>query len=250
MSSRNAHPHPLEEALAHRFADPGLLKTALTHSSYVNENPDTAASDNERLEYLGDAVLDFLVADWLFREFPRLSEGQMTNLRALLVREETLARLAAKVNLGDHLLLGRGEEASGGRHRTHNLCAAFEALVGALYLDSDVATVRASILPLMQPELRRLLRERSVRDPKSLLQEWTQARYHVTPSYITVGEEGPDHAKRFTVQVLVNGEVWGSGSGPSKQAAAQRAAQAALERLQSSPARNEQKEDPAVTPGA
>lgn len=233
MPAPKTFPHPLEEALSHRFADPELLQVALTHSSYVNENPDIASADNERLEYLGDAVLDFLVADWLFRAFPQLSEGDMTNLRALLVREETLAKLAQRLHLGEHLLLGRGEEESGGRRRAHNLCAAFEAVVGALYLDGGIAPVRDVVIPLMQPELHRVLREHAVRDAKSLLQEWTQARYHVTPTYVTVKEEGPDHAKQFTVQVLVNDEVWGSGKGRSKQAAAQRAAQAALARLES-----------------
>lgn len=231
-------PHPLEETLGHRFADPELLQAALTHSSYVNENPHIAWADNERLEFLGDAVLDFLVADWLFREFPELPEGDMTNLRALLVRQETLARLAQRVSLGEHLLLGRGEEDSGGRHRAHNLCAAFEAVIGAFYLDGGIASVQDWVVPLMQPELHRVLGEQDVRDAKSLLQEWTQARYHTTPTYVTVQEEGPDHAKRFTVEVLVNDEVWGSGKGRSKQAAAQKAAQAALGRLERESARD------------
>ncbi len=232
MSAPGISSHALEETLGHRFADPELLQSALTHSSYVNENPHVGWDDNERLEFLGDAVLDFLVADWLFREFPELPEGNMTNLRALLVREETLARLAQRVNLGQHLLLGKGEEDSGGRHRAHNLCAAFEALVGAFYLDGGIASVQAWVVPLMQSELHHVLGEQDVRDAKSLLQEWTQARYQVTPTYVTVREEGPDHAKRFTVDVLVNDEVCGRGKGRSKQAAAQKAAQAALGRLE------------------
>ncbi|GAB4506514.1 MAG: ribonuclease III [Anaerolineales bacterium] len=224
--------HPLEQILHYEFRDPALLQQALTHSSYVNENRDTMLADNERLEYLGDAVLDFMVADWLFREYPDLAEGEMTNLRARLVREDTLARLARGIHLGEHLLLGKGEAESGGRSRPHNLCAAFEALVGAVYLDADLDVVRAIFKPILAPELERALHDQSARDPKSLLQEWVQARYHLTPTYETVSEEGPDHAKVFTVQVVLNDRVLGVGTGASKQAAAQQAASAALRRLQ------------------
>jgi len=224
--------HPLEQTLRYEFRDPALLQQALTHTSYVNENRDVALADNERLEYLGDAVLDFVVAEWLFREYPDMAEGDMTNLRARLVREDTLARLAQHINLGDHLLLGKGEDESGGRSRPHNLCAAFEALVGAVYLDGGLESVRAAFRPLLESELQGALQGQSARDPKSLLQEWVQGRYRVTPVYETVSEEGPDHAKAFTVQVLINGQVLGVGSGPSKQAAAQQAASAALRRLQ------------------
>lgn len=225
-------PHPLEQVLRHRFHNPALLQQALTHSSYVNENRDAGLKDNERLEYLGDAVLDFVVAEWLFREYPDLAEGDMTNLRARLVREDTLARLAQRIHLSEHLLLGKGEAETGGRFRPHNLCAAFEALVGAVYLDAGLETVRATFRPLLEPELQRALQDQSTRDPKSLLQEWVQARYHLTPTYETISQEGPDHAKVFTVHVLVNGRVLGVGAGPSKQAAAQQAAASALHRLQ------------------
>ena len=224
--------HPLEQILGYQFSDRDLLYTALTHSSYVNESPDRQCADNERLEYLGDAVLDFLVAEWLFLEYPVLSEGEMTNLRALLVREETLALLARAVSLGEHLLLGRGEDESGGRNRAHNLCAGFEALIGAAYLDGGLETIRAWLIPMLRPELHRALRDQSVRDPKSLLQEWAQARYHLTPAYETIAEEGPDHAKQFCVQVVVNGQALGTGRGRSKQTAAQDAARAALQAIQ------------------
>ncbi|MDH7488924.1 MAG: ribonuclease III [Anaerolineae bacterium] len=224
--------HPLEQILHYEFRDPALLQQALTHSSYVNENRESLLSDNERLEYLGDAVLDFMVAEWLFREHPNLTEGEMTNLRARLVREDTLARLAQRIRLGEHLLLGKGEAESGGRSRPHNLCAAFEALVGAVYLDADLDVVRATFKPILAPELERALRDQSARDPKSLLQEWVQARYRLTPTYETISEEGPDHAKVFTVQVVLNDRVLGVGTGASKQAAAQQAASAALRHLQ------------------
>lgn len=224
--------HPLEQVLNYCFQNPSLLRQALTHTSYVNENRGAEIADNERLEYLGDAVLDFVVAEWLFREFPDMAEGDMTTLRARLVREDTLARLAQRIHLGDHLLLGKGEDESGGRSRPHNLCAAFEALVGAVYLDGGLESVHAAFRPLLESELQRALQGRSTRDPKSLLQECTQARYRLTPVYETVSEEGPDHAKAFTVQVLINGQVLGIGSGSSKQAAAQQAASVALRRLQ------------------
>jgi len=217
--------------MGHPFADPSLLRTALTHSSYVNERSDCDMPDNERMEYLGDAVLDFLVAEWLFGEYPTLTEGEMTNLRALLVREDTLAQQAHATRLGEHLLLGKGEEDSGGRLRAHNLCAVFEALVGALYLDGGMDPVRAWVIPLLRPELYRAMRDQAVRDAKSLLQEWSQARYHVTPVYETIQMEGPDHAKEFQVQVSINGKVWGVGKGRSKQTAAQEAARAALQAL-------------------
>ncbi len=225
--------HPIEQRLHYQFRDPMLLQQALTHTSYVNENRNAGLTDNERLEYLGDAVLDFLVAEWLFREYPNLTEGQMTELRARLVREDTLARLAQRIHLGEHLRLGKGEADSGGRFRSHNLCAAFEALVGAVYLDAGLDAVRTVFGPLFRPELERALQDQTTRDPKSLLQEWVQARYRITPTYETVSEEGPDHAKAFTVQVLINGRVLGIGTGPSKQAAAQQAASAALRRLES-----------------
>lgn len=223
----------LEETLGYLFTQPILLRTALTHSSFVNENPDIAPMDNERLEFLGDAVIDFIVAEWLFHEFPELSEGEMTNLRAVLVREETLANLARAISLGEAFLLGKGEEESGGRTRPHNLCAGFEALMGALYLDAGIEAVRERLIPLMRPELDLALEQQAVRDAKSMLQEWVQARYHVTPTYTTVKEEGPDHAKVFTVEVAVNGRALARGTGPNKQAAAQEAARRALYRLQS-----------------
>lgn len=228
----HAPTHPLEQTLHYRFRNPALLQQALTHTSYVNENRDAGLTDNERLEYLGDAVLDFIVAEWLFREYPDLAEGEMTNLRARLVREDTLARLAQALHVGEHLLLGKGEADSGGRYRPHNLCAAFEAIVGAVYLDAGLDAVRTIFTPILAPELKQALRDQSARDPKSLLQEWTQARYRVTPTYETVAEEGPDHAKVFTVHAIVNGRTLGVGTGPSKQAAAQQAAAAALQRLQ------------------
>lgn len=213
------------------FRDDTLLTRALTHRSYLNEHPESGNEDNERLEFLGDAVLDFLVGELVFERFPELSEGDLTNLRAALVRRETLSRLALRLDLGHFLRMGRGEEESGGRDRPALLCAAFEAVVGALYLDQGLGKVREFLLPLIEPELRMAQREALTKDAKSRLQEWSQKVLQTTPKYRTVAVVGPDHAKEFTVEVCVANQPQGTGVGPSKQAAAQAAAAEALARL-------------------
>ena len=220
------------QALADRlgllFEDRTLLRTALTHRSYLNEHPDLDWEDNERLEYLGDAVLDFLLAEYLFHRFPNASEGELTALRAVLVRRDTLARLAAGLSLGQALFMGHGEVETGGRERPATLCAAFEALVGALYLDQGLARVSEFVLPLMEGELAAAQAEVADKDPKSRLQELAQGTLGLTPRYRTVRAEGPDHAKMFTVEVWIGDKVCGEGQGPSKQIAAQQAALDAL----------------------
>ena len=221
----------LESRLGIRFEDRSLLLRALTHRSYLNENPDLALEDNQRLEFLGDAVLDFLTAEWLYHRFPEFQEGRLTSLRAALVRTATLARFARQLDLGAHLRLGRGEEESGGRRRRANLCDAFEALIGALYLDQGLEAVRAFLEPLIEPETEHILAAELDRDPKSRFQEWSQGVLGITPSYRTVAERGPDHAKVFTVEVRVGRKVYGRGEGPSKQAAAQEAARNALAKI-------------------
>lgn len=189
--------------------------------------------DNERLEFLGDAVLDFIAGAWLFHRFPEMDEGRLTRLRAGLVRTETLAQFAESLDLGDALLLGRGEDESGGRRRASNLCGAFEALVGALFLDQGMNAAQAFAEPLLSPALDDILSRAADKDAKSMLQEWSQAELGVTPVYRTVASEGPDHAKEFTVAVLVGQTECGRGVGHSKQAAAQLAAQQALAAIDS-----------------
>lgn len=218
----------LEQALGLRFRDPTLLQTALTHSSYLNENPSCTWGDNERLEFLGDAVVDFLAADLLYSRFPDWEEGELTALRAEMVRADSLARFAVQLGLGAHLRLGRGEEQGGGRNRPALLSDAFEALVGAVYLEGGMEAASGFVLPLLTGFLdsRNGLLQR---DAKSRLQEWAQANYKSTPSYTIVGETGPDHARVFTVEVLICGEPRGRGTGRTKQAAEQAAAQAALD---------------------
>jgi ribonuclease-3 len=221
----------LEKRLGIKFRDKSLLQRALTHRSYLNEHPNFPFEDNERLEFLGDAVLDFLTGEWLYHRFPELREGPLTSLRSALVRRETLARFASQLDLGNYLLMGHGEAESGGRQRAGTLCAAFEALVGALYLDQGLESLGQLLEPLITSEVNRTLKEQSHKDAKSRLQELAQGQMHRTPRYSTVGESGPDHAKEFTVQVTIGGRAYGEGYGPSKQLAAQAAAQAALDRL-------------------
>jgi len=210
------------------FRDPGILRTALTHRSFLNEHPELDWEDNERLEYLGDAVLDFLLAEYLFLKIPNASEGELTGLRAALVRRETLARFATELGIGPALMVGHGEAETGGRERPATLCAAFEALVGALYLDQGLGGVSDFVMPLVEREFEYARAESAGKDPKSRLQELAQGQLGLTPRYRTARAEGPDHAKVFIVQVAVGDVVCGEGQGPNKQAAAQRAAADAL----------------------
>jgi ribonuclease-3 len=216
-----------------QFDDPSLLLRALTHRSYLNENPDLAIEDNQRLEFLGDAVLDFVTGAWLYHHFPEFQEGRLTSLRAALVCTQALANFARKIGLGAFLRLGKGEEENGGRDRDANLCDAFEALVGALYLDNGLAAVETLLYPLLEEETEHVLKAELDRDPKSRFQEWSQAERGVTPHYRTLKASGPDHARTFVVAVIVGDEVFGEGLGSSKQAAARAAAEIALTRVRS-----------------
>ena len=221
-----------QERIGYHFRDSGLLLRALTHPSYVNEHPEDEIGDNQRLEFLGDAVLDFVAGAWVYRHYPDFDEGRMTRLRVSLVRTETLARLARQVGIGEALRLGRGEEEAGGRERDANLCDAFEAVMGALYLDSGLAVAEAFVEPLIGPVAEATLAAEADLDAKSRLQEWSQAELGITPHYRIVAERGPDHAKTFVAEVLLGKQVAGRGSGRSKQAAEQAAARAAWESLE------------------
>jgi ribonuclease-3 len=220
-----------QEHIGYRFHNSNLLLRALTHPSYVNEHPEDETGDNQRLEFLGDAVLDFVAGAWVYRHYRDFDEGRMTRLRACLVRTETLAQLATLVGIGQALRLGRGEEEAGGRERDANLCDAFEALTGALYLDGGLEAVESFVEPLIGPVARATLAAEADLDAKSRLQEWSQAELGITPRYRIVAEDGPDHAKTFVAEVLVGKEVMGHGSGRSKQAAEQAAAEVAWESL-------------------
>jgi ribonuclease III len=212
------------------FRDVSLRVRALTHRSYLNEHADSV-EDNERLEFLGDAVLDFLAGAVLYHLYPEMDEGRLTRLRSALVNTEQLASFAGAMNLGAQLRLGKGEDESGGRQRPTLLCAAFEATIGAYYLDSGLDAVRAFVEPLfVQAAAGILANDRDV-DAKSHFQEWAQAQRGQTPRYVQVGLSGPDHNRVYTVEVFVGDERFGSGSGPNKQAATQAAARVALNKV-------------------
>jgi ribonuclease-3 len=222
----------LERALQYRFRDRGLLEQALTHTSRANEDISGGVADNESLEFLGDALLGFVVADLLFREFPDFDEGEKSKSKATLVSTATLARQAERLGLGDHLLLGRGEEKTGGRRKQALLADGYEAVIAAIYLDGGIDDARAFIAREFTPLVAEL-RSGGVsgHDFKSALQELLQARNLPLPDYRLVGTLGPDHQKQFQVQVVVNGETLGEATGPSKKEAEQEAAKHALEGL-------------------
>ena len=222
----------LGERLGVEFGDFSLLSRALTHRSYLNENPGSTLEDNERLEFLGDAVIDFVVAGYLYHRFPEMDEGELTALRAALVRAETLAQFAQAVDLGHYLRLGLGEEENGGRTRVPLLCATFEAVMGAVYLDQGLEAARPLIENTIRPMLEEIRAGQLHKDAKSEFQVWAQARFNVTPRYVVVGSQGPDHDRTFTVRVMVAGESWGEGHGRSKQSAAQAAAAEAMRRAE------------------
>lgn len=209
------------------FTDISLLNRALTHRSYLNEHPD-ALEDNERLEFLGDAVLDFLVGSWLYNHFPEMSEGELTRMRSALVRTDTLADFGLQIGLNEVIRLGKGEDEGGGRNRPAILCGAFEALVGALYIEAGFGAVLDFIEPLLRDAAERVLDAHDNFDAKSRFQEWAQAQGMGTPQYRTVSAQGPDHDKTFQVEVVLDGVVYGRGEGKSKQAAAKEAARDAL----------------------
>ncbi|MFH0914618.1 MAG: ribonuclease III [Chloroflexota bacterium] len=221
----------LEQLLGVALQDKTLLELALVHSSYLNENPTFAPASNERLEFLGDAVLGLIIAEKLYQDFPALSEGEMTKLRAALVRRETLAMVAETLELGAYLYLGRGEEAGGGRHNTANLAATLEAVVAAVFLDRGMETARGLVLRLFGPEIEKTMSQGARLDYKSALQEAIQARYQQTPHYSLLEVTGPDHDRRFTVAVMLGSRVLGKGAGRNKRAAETEAARVALEEL-------------------
>jgi len=221
----------LQQTLGISFNNLSLLEEALVHSSYINENPSLAPASNERLEFLGDAVLGLIVAERLYQDFPHADEGEMTRLRAALIRRDTLARIARAIGLGGYLYLGKGEEASGGQRKPANLAGALEAVIAAIFLDQGSAITKDFILRLLNPELQKAVSQGAGVDHKSRLQELIQAREQQTPAYRIVEEVGPDHDKWFTVEVMVGDTVLGRGSGKGKKAAETEAARSALKQL-------------------
>lgn len=225
-------PQEFSNRLLLPFKDLLLLSRALTHRSYLNEHPE-ALEDNERLEFLGDAVLDYVVGLWLYNHYPEMAEGDLTRLRAALVKTDQLANFATEIGIGTALRLGRGEEENGGRSRKAMLCGAFEALVGAIVLDMGMEAVEEFVSPFLDAATDVILANHGDKDPKSLLQEIVQSGGEPAPSYRVISEKGPDHAKEFEVEVYANGHFLGKGMGTSKQEASMNAAYDALERIQS-----------------
>ena len=231
---RRESPAALAQRLGFPFKNLLLLTRALTHRSYINEHPE-AVEDNERLEFLGDAVLDFIAGAWLYNRYPEMAEGDLTRMRSALVCTEQLAEFARSLDLGPAMRLGRGEVVAGGSARDVLLCATFEALVGALYMQTDIDTTRKFIHPLLEDTSEKLLSDPELHDAKSRLQEWSQGHRLGIPQYVILQTSGPDHDRRFEIEVRIKGISYGRGSGHSKQAAARAAAQDALAAIESNP---------------
>jgi ribonuclease III len=223
----------LERRLGYRFRDRGLLEQALTHRSRAHEDLSGGVTDNESLEFLGDAVLGFVVADLLFRRFPDSTEGDKSKLKAALVSAPSLRRLAETLDLGSYLILGRGEEKTGGRHKPALVADSLEAVIAAIYLDGGIEPVRAFVARLVEEPLRTSLIPGGTLgdDYKSALQEWLQSRDRPLPEYRLAGQAGPDHARRFVIEVCLRGEAVARGEGRSKKEAEQNAAREALSSL-------------------
>jgi ribonuclease-3 len=225
----------LQQAIDYRFRDRGLLEHAMTHTSRANEDVSGGVFDNESLEFLGDAVLGFIIADVLFQTFPEFNEGQKSKVKAALVSTATLARQAERLSLGDHLLLGRGEEKTGGRRKQALLADGYEALIAAIYLDGGIEHARAFITREFAPLVSDVRRTGLIGgDHKSALQEYLQANEETPPEYRLAGTVGPDHRKLFQIQVVVRDQVLAEAIAPSKKEAEQEAARVALERIKAS----------------
>lgn len=212
------------------FHNKKLLEQAFTHRSFLNEKK-SSSSSNERLEFLGDSIISFLVSEFLYKKFPKITEGELTNIRTFLIKTETLAKAAREQELGHHLLFSKGEEEAGGRNNPSLLANTFEAFVGALYLDGDIKSVRAYLNKTLFAKIEESLPDDALKDNKSRLQELVQAGKKPTPNYRVLETRGPDHKKIFTVGVFVHNKLIGKGTGRSKQEAEQQAAKAALEKV-------------------
>ena len=230
------HATQLQKIIDHQFKHPELLQEARTHPSLAHEHADSKMADNQRLEFLGDAVLQLVLTDRIYALFPSFPEGKLTQVRAHLANRHTLYRRAQALNLGDYLLLGKGEESSGGRQRLSNLADAFEALLGAIYLDGGIRAARKFVHQQFADELIQLTEATPRQNPKGRLQELLQANSSANPHYRVVHESGPDHSKHFEAIVEWQGREIGRGTGSSKKLAEIAAAEAALNALEPLPA--------------
>lgn len=218
----------LEKKLSTKFKNKDLLTQAFCHRSYLNENPEAELKNNERLEFLGDAVIELIVTEELFKKYPKKSEGELTNWRAALVNAKMLSEIARDVGFNDYLLLSRGEMKETGKARQYILANTFESFVGALYLDKGYGACSQFIKKYLLKELPRIIEKKLFRDSKSLFQEESQERVSITPCYKVLKEWGPDHAKNFVIGVFLDKELVARGEGSSKQEAEEQAAKAAL----------------------
>lgn len=219
------------EKLGYTFNDITLLETALTHRSVLNEIKDQARQHNERLEFLGDAVLELIVTEFLFATYPTRPEGELTSFRAAIVRTNSLAKFAKVLGYGEMLILSKGEEATGGREKDYILANTFEAVLGAIYLDQGFEKAREFLNKVLIPSIHEIVENRLDIDSKSRFQELIQKFEHKTPIYRVTKEEGPDHEKQFTVSVFVGDETYGTGAGASKQLAEEAAAEEGIKRI-------------------
>lgn len=222
----------LEKLIRYRFRNKALLNQALTHKSYANERYKTKSGDNERLEFLGDSVLGIVVSRLLYDDFPDYDEGILTRYKSQLVSGATLNRIAKELKIGRFILLGKGEEASGGRRHASNLLCALEALIGAIYLDGALKAASRFIRNVFEPEIRLVKEGKGSKDYKSMLQQIALKRYKATPTYKIISEIGPDHKKHFIVEVLILGKRRGIGSGPNKKISEQASAKEALSSME------------------
>lgn len=222
----------LQQTLGVSLNDLSLLEQAIVHDSYLNEHPDFPLVSNERLEFLGDAILGLIIAQKLYHDFLRLGEGEMTRLRSVLVCQNALAHVARAIKLGDYLYLGKGEEATGGRKKPANLAGALEAVIAAIFLDQGLPATENVVLSLFDKALQKAVKRGAMADYKSQLQEYSQVKLKKVPAYRVVTTTGPAHERNFTVEVRIGDTLLGRGSGKSKKAADAEAARAALERLE------------------
>ena len=213
-----------------QFKNKKLFEQAFTHRSYLNEAKEKVSS-NERLEFLGDSIISFVISDYLFSRYPQFNEGILTNMRSLLVNTKSLAKVARELNLGEHLKLSKGEEDSKGRQNQSLLADSFEAFVGALFLDSGIDITKGFLIQVFSQRVQDLEKERSFKDPKSLLQEYVQSRKQSSPQYKVINELGPAHSRVFTMGVFIQNKLFGEGKGKSKQEAEENAAILALEKF-------------------
>ncbi len=221
-----------EKIIGLKFKNRELLKRALTHRSFLNENKQDDLKNNERLEFLGDAVLELVISEYLFNEYPDRAEGDLTSFRASVVKTENLAKISRELDLGQYLLMSKGEEMTGGREKEYLLANTFEAIVGALYLDQGYNPVKEFLTKHLTPQISTIVKYRLDIDAKTKLQEQTQSLFKTTPNYKIINEKGPDHDKIFTVAVRISGKVYGEGTGVTKQKAEDAAATEALKKIE------------------